>query len=164
MRQLNGHFYHVTCLVLFDLGTSLPTQFKSEIIVYSSSTDCRTPPSCTRWCKTRWILVTALFVLRRVAWNSNALRAARSGSIQLVAIWMECILNWFGAIALWTSLLPVPLTSRIEMPWTKSTFGVSFAIIGALRTRLMFSSSKNMQGNCKRRSLFWRRRRMHLGE
>jgi hypothetical protein len=39
MRQFAGHFYHITCLVLFDLGTPALTQFKSRTIASSSGRD-----------------------------------------------------------------------------------------------------------------------------
>jgi hypothetical protein len=42
VKQLEGHFYHVTCLILFNLGNSLPTQPASA---RASSSSARASPT-----------------------------------------------------------------------------------------------------------------------
>lgn len=151
MRMLEGHFYHVTCLVLFDLGNSFSMQSKSRIIGSNSKTSSAIPPSWAWWYRTRQHQDYVLSAWNKRAWNSLAEWAVGSGSIPSARTWTACNSSSPEGTASSIHDSPAPNITPIEMPSIRSTSAGSSVITGGLPIWPTFSFRRNTRRKCRKR-------------
>lgn len=156
MRMLEGHFYHVTCLVLFDLGIFLPMQSKSRIIGLSLKMDWVTPLLWVWWWRMRLSQDYVLSAWNRQAWNSPVEQAAESGTIQSAHTLMACISNSPEGTAFSKHDSPVPSIILIVMSSIRSTSAGSSVTTGGLPIWPTSNFNKNIVRNSRKRPTFYR--------